>query len=65
MVALLGVLALTGWLGMRILRGKSRWPKVLLPILALVFTFAGLALVSFSLSFASSADSQQQVEVDR
>lgn len=64
-VALLGVLGLTAWLGLRILRGQSRWPKLLLPILALVFTFAALALVTFPLSFSGSAQSQPQIEVDR
>ena len=61
-VALLGVLVLTAWLGVRILRGQSRWPKLLLPILAIVFTFAALALVTFPISFGGSADSEQQVE---
>ncbi len=62
---LLGVLAGTAWLGLRILRGQSRWPRLLLPILALVFAFAALALISFPLGFSGSADSEQQVEVDR
>lgn len=53
--ALLGMLALTAWLGLRIVRGQNRWPKLLLPILAIVFTFAALG----------SADSERQVEVDR
>jgi hypothetical protein len=47
-VALLGVLGLTAWLGLTILRGRSRWPKLLLPILALIFTFAAMALVTFN-----------------
>lgn len=64
-VALLGVLGLTAWFGLRILRGQSRWSKVLLPILALIFAFAAIALVTFPLSFSGSAESQQQVEVDR
>jgi len=64
-VALLGVLGLTAWLGLRILRGQSRWSKLLLPILALIFAFAAIALVAFPLSFSGSAESQQQVEVDR
>lgn len=64
-LALLAVLALVVWLGVRILCGQSRWPKLLLPILALVFTFAAIALVTFPLSFSGSAQSQQQIEVDR
>lgn len=64
-VALLAILALTGWLGLRIVRGQSRWPKLLLPILALIFTFAAIALVTFPLSFSGSTESQQQMEVDR
>jgi cytochrome c oxidase assembly factor CtaG len=64
-VALLAVLGLTGWIGLRILRGQSRWPKLLLPILALIFAFAAMALVTFPLSFSGSAESQQQIEVDR
>jgi cytochrome c oxidase assembly factor CtaG len=64
-VALLAVLGLTGWIGLRILRGKSRWPKLLLPILALIFAFAAIALVTFPLSFSGSAESEQQIEVDR
>ena len=64
-VALLGVPALTAWLGLRILRGQSRWPKLLLPILALIFTFAAIALVTFPFSFSGSTESQQQIEVDR
>lgn len=64
-VLLLGVLGLTAWLGLRILRGQSRWSKLLLPILALVFAFAALALVTFPLSFSGSAESQQQIEADR
>lgn len=65
-VVLLGVLALTAWLGLRILRGQSRWPKLLLPILALIFTFAALALVTFPLSFGGSTESQvqQTIEID-
>jgi hypothetical protein len=63
--ALIGVLGLTAWLGLRILRAQSRWPKLLLPILALVFVFAAIALVTFPLSFSGSAETQQQVEVDR
>lgn len=63
--ALLAVLGLTGWIGLRILRGKTRWPKLLLPILALIFTFAAIALVTFPLSFSGSAESEQQIEVDR
>ncbi|MGH2381222.1 MAG: hypothetical protein ACRDG7_08380 [Candidatus Limnocylindria bacterium] len=64
-VALLGVLGLTAWLGLRIFRGQSRWPKLLLPILALIFAFAAIALVTLPLSFSGSADSEQQIEVDR
>jgi cytochrome c oxidase assembly factor CtaG len=63
-VALLGVLGLIAWLGLRILRGRSRWPK---PILALIFTFAAMALVTFPFSFGASTESQvqQTIEVDR
>lgn len=64
-LALLALVALAGWLGLRILRGQSRWPKLLLPILALIFTFAAMALVTFPLGFSGSAESQQQTEVDR
>jgi cytochrome c oxidase assembly factor CtaG len=66
-VALLGVLGLTAWLGLTILRGRTRWPKLLLPILALVFTFAAMALVTFPFSFGASTESQvqQTIEVDR
>ena len=65
-VTLLGVLALTAWLGLRILRGQSRWPKLFLPILALIFAFAAIALVTFPLSFSGSAESQveQTIEID-
>ena len=64
-VALLGVLVLTAGLGGRILRGHSRRPRLLLPVLALVFVLSALALISFPLAFSGSADSEQQVEVDR
>lgn len=64
-VALLAILGLTGWIGLRILRGKSSWPKLLLPILALIFTFAAIALVTSPLSFSGSAEAEQQSEMDR
>lgn len=64
-LSLLAVLGLAAWLGLRIMRGQSRWPKLLLPILALIFSFAALALVTFPLSFSGSAETQQQIEVDR
>jgi hypothetical protein len=64
-VALLAVLGLTEWIGLRTPRGQSRWPKLLLPILALIFAFAAIALVTFPLSFSGSAESEQQTEVDR
>jgi hypothetical protein len=64
-VALLAVLGLTGWIGLRIIRGQSRWPKVLLAILALIFVSAAIALVTFPLSFSGSAETEQQTEIDR
>lgn len=67
LVALLGVLGLTAWLGLRIFRGRSGWAKLLLPILVLIFAFAAIALVTFPLSFGASTEShvQQTIEVDR
>ncbi|MGH2382585.1 MAG: hypothetical protein ACRDG7_15390 [Candidatus Limnocylindria bacterium] len=64
-LALVAILAGSGWLVLRILRGHSRWPKLLLPILALVVIFAAVALVTFPLGFGASTESQQTIEVDR
>jgi cytochrome c oxidase assembly factor CtaG len=59
------ILAGSAWLAFSILRGHSRWPKLLLPILALVIIFSGLALVTFPLGFGASSENQQRVEVDQ
>ncbi len=64
-LALVAILGGSGWLALRILRGHSRWPKLLLPIIAVVVIFAGLALVTFPLGFGASTESQQTIEVDR